>query len=672
MFAIILLTILITFICSVAGLIICLVKLLNVASEDNGTPPTSETALAPDSHPTPATQQNGTGLHFCKTRRSLDKIIKLGAPLDTLNEFNETALHVAVRRRKIQVLIGLLCHGAYVDSRNEHGETPLILACKAGDIVSCQLLLVFDAGVNVEDNRGLTPRHYAAGSCNKSQSQTQKQLPNASHIILAMLNAMGAKRCSLDHQQDLESSKASTKNEIRFIGCSDGCSPTGTFNGNSYNRWPDLSKESLNKRHMFEDMIHERISHPNIARNRSKAKRSRMLCIDGGGMRGVIVCQTMIELEKYLKRPLIDYFDWVGGTSVGAFVASALCLGVTLQTLRRISFDVKDEVFNGNKPYNSGLLEKVLKRTLGPATRMSDIKNRRLALSTVIADREPCQLLFFRNYKSPSAILESCGFSVEKYNTTSGQASMRCKTGLLGKSVPSEAMKIVISSSKYLQRPVDPRTADQADSKTLEESEQDPIVWQAVRASAAAPFFFKPYGPYLDGGIISNNPTMDMLTEFYAHEKVKSFIRARTRLPRSHDDVNTDPERLDLVVSFGTGRSRVIGRQAMLDFSKVTAGIISVFSPVELVRSLRAIRDLFKRIVQQSCQTEDYILDRAQAWCSSTNTPYFRVNPPLASIFSIDDRRDEQVINALWQTKLYMKSMDRQIRQLAEILDLET
>ncbi|VDN42640.1 unnamed protein product [Dibothriocephalus latus] len=39
------------------------------------------------------------------------------------------------------------------------------------------------------------------------------------------------------------------------------------------------------------------------------------------------------------------------------------------------------------------------------------------------------------------------------------------------------------------------------------------MIWRAARASGAAPSYFRPCGPYLDGGLISNNPTLDILTE---------------------------------------------------------------------------------------------------------------------------------------------------------------
>ena len=41
----------------------------------------------------------------------------------------------------------------------------------------------------------------------------------------------------------------------------------------------------------------------------------------------------------------------------------------------------------------------------------------------------------------------------------------------------------------------------------------DTLVWRAARASGAAPSFFRPEGNYVDGGIISNNPSLDLLTE---------------------------------------------------------------------------------------------------------------------------------------------------------------
>lgn len=688
-------------------------------------------------------QLGGTGLHWCKSRKSLDKLFKLGLPIEIVNSRRETALHVAIRRNKLQVLIGLLNQGANIEARNENGETPLILACKINDIFACQLLLVFDADFNARDGCGLSARHYAASICDRHK--VQQQLPSAAHLILAMLNEIGANRCQklksssrkVEHQHQHQQ-QGSSKPPKRSPACTDGCSPSGTYNGNSYNRWPNFKKESLYKRHLFTDIIEEKrrqLAASADLHQSNSIKKSRLLCIDGGGLRGVIVCQILIEMQKYLKRPVIDYFDWLGGTSVGGFLACALCQGYPLPQLRRVCFDVKDEVFSGGKPYNSKFIEHVLKRTYGSSTRMSDIKGKKLAVTTVIADRDPCQLRFFRNYQSPNSLLESNGFAPETFNDLSGHsivfriprktsaASNKQTTAAtttttatmmpnrdskldptavneqdqtrnkVGTALVAQATKkdgsikrnnstatITVAGNSSTGRKMEKDKEDSAgsiDQHVIDENEQDPLVWQAVRASAAAPFFFKPYGPFLDGGIISNNPTLDMLTEFQSYQRVRKFLRKRVKrgdkelsaMERSVSLNSEPPSELDAVVSLGTGRGRVIGRQAIVDFSQVAAGFATVFSPVELVRSIRAARELFKKLMQQSCHTEDHILDRAQGWCSSLNIPYFRINPPLATIFSIDDKRDEQLINALWQTKLYMKAVNEQLKELGEFLD---
>lgn len=675
-------------------------------------------------------QLGGTGLHWCKSRKSLDKLIRLGLPLNLRNNKQETAVHVAIRRRKLQVLIGLLIHGASVECKDEHGQTPLVLACKMADIYACQLLLVFDADVNQLDDSKWSARHYISIICEKNKPQTQT--PSAAHLILAMLDEMGAKRC-----QKLETSHETVSEGVANVGpiCADGCLHTGNYRGNSYNRWPNFYKESLYKRHMFVDIIERQkrknrlrltSSHDSSSDETPVREISHMLCIDGGGMRGVIVCQILIELEKQLKKPVVSYFDWIGGTSVGAFLSCGLCRGLSLKDLRRICFDVKDEVFSGNKPYNSKYLERVLKRTFGPSSRMSDVVGRKLAVTTVLADREPCQLRFFRNYKSPGQLLKKYGYAPDMFDCNSAHSVVsrtRVSTGgrlrqqqqqqqqqhqansLLGKVAVREAAQdktINQDPSVAASQTNDSSTAQDKENEStinqtvkeatspskddiknetvhehvIDEDDQDPLLWQAVRASSAAPFFFKPYGPYLDGGIISNNPTLDMLSEFHCHQRVKSFLRARANTDSSLASQNENiglfeepPSALGLVLSLGTGRGRVISRQAMFDFGQVASGFATVFSPVELLRSIRAARDLFKRVMQQSCHTEDHVLDRAQAWCSSIEVPYFRVNPPLATLFSIDDKRDEQLINALWQAKLYMKAMRSQVEELVQLLD---
>lgn len=62
------------------------------------------------------------------------------------------------------------------------------------------------------------------------------------------------------------------------------------------------------------------------------------------------------------------------------------------------------------------------------------------------------------------------------------------------------------------------------------------------------------------------------------------------------------------------------------------------------------------------------MLSRAQAWCSCTKTPYFRVNPLLSEVIALDETSDVEICNALWETKAYMHAMRKEVDLLIELM----
>jgi uncharacterized protein len=72
-----------------------------------------------------------------------------------------------------------------------------------------------------------------------------------------------------------------------------------------------------------------------------KLRRSgpkKLLAIDGGGIRGVIALEVLLEIEKILgggrsEFRLASYFDYISGTSTGAIIAAGLSLGMSVRQL---------------------------------------------------------------------------------------------------------------------------------------------------------------------------------------------------------------------------------------------------------------------------------------------------------------------------------------------------
>lgn len=54
----------------------------------------------------------------------------------------------------------------------------------------------------------------------------------------------------------------------------------------------------------------------------------RLLCLDGGGIKGLVLIQMLIALERAAGRPTRELFDWVAGTSTGGILALAIIHGV--------------------------------------------------------------------------------------------------------------------------------------------------------------------------------------------------------------------------------------------------------------------------------------------------------------------------------------------------------
>lgn len=116
--------------------------------------------------------------------------------------------------------------------------------------------------------------------------------------------------------------------------------------------------------------------------------KRKLLSLDGGGIRGVLTLEILLEMEQQLKAELkgddnfrlSHYFDYIGGTSTGAIIAAGLSIGLSVQKLldfyEEKGEDMFDKAFILNRLrffYNDEPLKKELQKTFG--TGDIDIKN---------------------------------------------------------------------------------------------------------------------------------------------------------------------------------------------------------------------------------------------------------------------------------------------------------
>jgi patatin-like phospholipase len=79
----------------------------------------------------------------------------------------------------------------------------------------------------------------------------------------------------------------------------------------------------------------------------------RILALDGGGVRGIITIAFLQKIEKLLADRsgrgadfrLSDYFDLVGGTSVGSLLATLIALGYPMAEIKRLFEGLTPQIF---------------------------------------------------------------------------------------------------------------------------------------------------------------------------------------------------------------------------------------------------------------------------------------------------------------------------------------
>lgn len=378
--------------------------------------------------------------------------------------------------------------------------------------------------------------------------------------------------------------------------------------GTSHPNWSKLDKP-------IENEVKKKLSDVYPLDFNHDGQITSMVSFDGGGVRGIFSCILMLEIERRLKNPFRDYFDWLIGTSSGSLIASLISVGMPLSKIRSLYYTLKDKIFEGKRPYESAVLENILREYLGSQKTFSDVKDKRLMVTAVLTDRVPPKLCIFRG-----------PIGHELKNGQSSTTTSKSSLSLTERPAQKSLANIMTCYPDYN------------------------YLWLACRASGAAPTFFKPAGSFIDGGILSNNPTVDGLTEFHLLNKA------------SCDSAKQD--KLCLVLSIGTGNPPV--REGI---APDMAGLMSPRTYGEVVKSVVNMNHILKVLVSGNLQTEGHIARRAEAWCYSLGIPYFRLNPPLSQDLELNTTDDDELVNGMWEAKVYVHAMSPVIDRLIATME---
>jgi uncharacterized protein len=115
-----------------------------------------------------------------------------------------------------------------------------------------------------------------------------------------------------------------------------------------------------------------------FARLRIPETNRALLCLDGGGIRGIMTIQLLKELEQQAGAPCHQIFDMVSGTSTGGIIAALVASGRTAVEIEQLYRTFVTKVFTRRDIFASQLLNppawskasfrRIVKDTLGDAT----------------------------------------------------------------------------------------------------------------------------------------------------------------------------------------------------------------------------------------------------------------------------------------------------------------
>jgi len=113
----------------------------------------------------------------------------------------------------------------------------------------------------------------------------------------------------------------------------------------------------------------------------------RILCIDGGGIRGTFPASFLAKLEQHLDHPIGSYFDLIAGTSTGGILAIGLAMGLRASVLLDLYGKRGPEIFGANHSTTGNFLIRRFRGLRHYCRSKHDLDALRTVLKEVLGDK---------------------------------------------------------------------------------------------------------------------------------------------------------------------------------------------------------------------------------------------------------------------------------------------